>query len=134
MNRLFEIHRISSCLVKESESHGVMGIGDGEPDPPMEQPARRWNKGFAKNHWSNGRGSDKPVSVIKRFGPSAYRTCKKTLVIPGGLTVGIEPITEVSQHFCYAIRSVHFLEVRGEQGAFGFNSSTLQPFNMSQPA
>ena len=103
MNRLFEVSGISTCFVKERETHRVMGIGDGEPDSPMEQPTRRWNQGFAKNHGSNGRGSDNPVPIVERFGGPAHRTGKEALVIPRGLAVGVEPFTEVSQHFCYTI-------------------------------
>src|SRR6266849_3311748 len=103
MNRLFEMRGVSSYLIQEGESHRVMGIGDGEADPPMEQPACRWNKGFTKNHGSNGHGSDKPVLVIKRFGPSAHRTCKKALVIPGGLAVGVEPTSELRQDMTHSL-------------------------------
>src|SRR4029077_14733058 len=103
MNRFFEMRAISSCLVKEAESHRVMGIGDGKPDPPVEQSACRWNKGFTENYGSNGRGPDNPIPVVERFGPSAQRTRKKALMIPRGLAVGIEPFIEGSQHFCYAM-------------------------------
>src|SRR5260370_42661828 len=112
MNRLFEINRISSCLIKESESHSVMSIGDGESEAMMEQPARRRNKGFTKNHGSNGRGSDKPVPVVKRLDPPTQGPGEEALVIPRGLAVGVEPFVKIRQNLGYAICCVHVHDMR----------------------
>ena len=106
MNRVFQLRRISGRLVKESETHRIMSIGNRESHRMIEQSSRRRQECFAENHWRDSRGSNKSIAVVECFGSSPHRSSEEALEIPRGLTISGEPFGEVSQHFRYAIRSV----------------------------
>src|SRR5260370_37133212 len=107
MNRVFQLGRISGRLAKERKTHRIMGIRNRESHRMVEQPSRRRQECFAENHGSDSCCSNKSMAVIECLGSSPDRSSEKALVIPGGLTMCGEPFGEVSQHFRYAIRSVH---------------------------
>src|SRR3977135_1290910 len=107
MNRVFQLGRISGCLVKKSKTHSIMSIRNRESQRMMEQPSRRRQKCFAENHGRDSCGSNKSMAVIECLRSSPDRSSEKALVIPGGLTMRGQPFGEVSQHFRYAIRLVH---------------------------
>src|SRR5947207_1639852 len=101
MHRPFQIIRVGSRLVEECEAHSVMGIGDWESHTVMKQPARRWQEGFAQNHWRNGRSANQTMAIIKGFGAAANCACINALKIPRLLTISVQPLGEVDQHTRY---------------------------------
>src|SRR5882724_11351139 len=75
-----------------------MRVGDGKPQGIMEQASRGWQERFTKNHRRNGRSSNKAASIIERLGTPTYPAGKKALIIPRFFTVGIQPLSEVSEN------------------------------------
>src|SRR5437899_9363006 len=106
MNRPLEMIGISSCLVKERESHRIMSVGDRESDTMMRQATCRRQERLEEDHGSNGDSSYNPVPVIERFGATAHRTGKEALLVPRDFTVGIQPLDEAGQGFGYSGREL----------------------------
>src|SRR2546430_2032864 len=106
MNRFFEMSGIPTCFVKEREAHRVVGVGNRESQRMMEQPSRRRQECLKENHGSDGGNSKDRVPEVKRFGPPTQRPREEALVIPGGFTVGIQPLGEASQDFGYSVHKL----------------------------
>src|SRR6266850_1352949 len=98
MNRVFQLRRISSRLVQESEAHRVMRVRDWKSHRVMKEPSSRWHKCFAENHGSDGCRPDKPMAIIQRLCSSTDRSSEETLVIPRCFAVALQPISEVGKH------------------------------------
>src|SRR6267143_6346066 len=98
MNRVFQLRRISSCLVQKSEAHGVMSVRDWKSHRVMKEPSSRWQKCFAENHGSDGCRPDEAMAIIECLCSSADRSGEKALVIPRCFAVALQPISEVGKH------------------------------------
>src|SRR5947207_15361630 len=98
MNRVFQLRPISSCLVQESQAHGVMSVRDWKSHRVMKMPSSRWHKCFAENHGSDGRRPDKSMAIIECLCSSTHRSSEETLVIPRCFAVALQPSSEVGKH------------------------------------
>src|SRR5438477_5304282 len=102
MDSLFQLRAISGRLVKESESHCIMRVGDGELNAVMKQPPGGWQERFTKNHGSDRRSSKERLPIVERFGKPAHRTGEEALIVPRRPTVGVQPLSKAGQDFGYS--------------------------------
>jgi len=73
-----------------------------KPLAPPKEPAGGRQKSLTENHGSDSQRADQGLAVIKCFRGAAQLAGVKTLVIPGGFTIAVEPVRKAgygSFHF-----------------------------------
>src|SRR6266478_3163605 len=133
MDRVFQLREIPGSLVKEGKPHRIMSVGNWESDGVMEQSPRRRNKRFGENDWSYCGRPKNPVPVIERFSAHTVRAGVETLVIPRCFTIGIQPLSEISENRGYStseplsyICRVHLADDRRRMTDDGVQKSDIE--------
>src|SRR5690242_16985003 len=118
MNSALVIFASAVHLSEERKAHGVVRVSDRKPLAFPEEPAGGRQKSFTKHHGSDSQRAEQGPAVIQRFPGAAQLAGVKALVIPGSLSVTVEPVRKA----CY--RCFHFCDLcffhDGDPAAEGF--------------